>query len=34
MRYLERTNRYYGGEELDVFVIERESYNESQGLSS
>jgi RimJ/RimL family protein N-acetyltransferase len=34
MRYLERTNRYYGGEEVDVFVIERESFNESTSSSS
>src|SRR5262245_14288680 len=33
MRYLERTNRYYGGEEVDVFVIERESYREPQSSS-
>src|SRR5262245_54805227 len=29
MRWLERTNRYYDGEEVDVFVIERESCNQS-----
>ena len=28
MRWLESTNRYYAGEELDLFVAERDSYEE------
>ena len=29
MRWLERTDRYYDGEELDVFVTERKSYGQA-----